>query len=475
MTLFTQIYDEPHDFQDGNVAIANTLSNLSKAYIECLVTGLSDSLATPMLLGFLYQIDVNAKRSKPYPIISQRQTINLDLSECESFLFLPSNRLIDEYVLKLYLSAESGNGGTIDLSGYALISQLPSLSDYVTNSALFLALDTYVNDSDLLTVLDGYISNSELEMSLQNYALTSQLPSLANYVTSSSLSTLLADYALTANLPIAGSAQNFIPLTANRTLESNKNYISTVLGLTFTLPLSPEIGDVINASTRDFNATILQNTSQTILNLSTQTPAGSGTGLILKPYSSIQLIFVGNGLWVTGYRTRTINNWLPFSESIQSLAYTPIDTGNLSLSPPPSWGTLPVINNNLFADGNTTSSINIGSIDNTGRFLRIDFATPVELSSVDFYFGWGNRSIGENRSEVPQQVRLYGGTTSNLLGTLADIPDTTGIKRTLTPSRFNATFATYFVQIFNTRSTNCGLVELDTFGYAVTGGETVAI
>ncbi|NMF60167.1 discoidin domain-containing protein [Pseudanabaena yagii] len=166
MTLFTQIYSDAHNFLQGVITIPNTATNLAKAYLETIVDGIVDNTAQPILLGFLYQVDASLRRSKPYPIVSQRQTIPLDMSECANFLFVPVSRFIDDYTLSLYVSSES-SGGAVDLSAYALISQLPDLAPYAR------LID--------IPNLSNYVSNSQLATALANYALTSQLPDLSAY------------------------------------------------------------------------------------------------------------------------------------------------------------------------------------------------------------------------------------------------------------------------------------------------------
>lgn len=448
MTAFTQIYDEPHDFIDGNITISNTLSNLGKAYVETLVTGLSDSLNRPMLLGFLYQIDVNAKRSKPYPIVSQRQTINLDLSECETFLFIPSNRLIDDYIFRLYLSTESGNGEAVDLSDYALKSELPSLANYV--------------------------SDSELATALSDYALVSQLPNLSSYVTNSSLATALDDYVLTADLPTDSNSgsQNFIPVSANATLESNKNYLATVSGLIFTLPLSPAIGDVITCATGNFSTKVFQNTSQTILNLSTQTTIGTSNGIILKPYSSIRLICVAADLWITGFRSRTINNWLaPTGSSDVQQTYTAsLDSGVNA-----AYGTV-----NSIKDGTKTPNYNLSdslilnaSIDQY-RNINIALASPKKLSKIRHWAGQGNTGATGNEINSPNEMKVYGGTdTSNLLATFT-LSKTRGVGQNLVLSLGTA-YQNYVLSFKNSEATSISIMEIELFANEVIGGEVVAV
>ncbi|WP_103668410.1 hypothetical protein [Pseudanabaena sp. BC1403] len=435
MTLFTNIWNADHEFADGNIEIANTLSSLRKAYIETLVTGLSDSLAYPILLGFLYQIDASAKRSKPYPIVSQRQTINLDLSECETFIFIPSNRLIDDYTLKLYVSTESGSG-EIDLSAYALKTELPDLSNYV--------------------------SASQLATALSDYALVSQLPDLSNYVTESSLATALADYVLTADLPSSSGSQNFIALSANAMLESNKKYLAILPDLVHVLPVSPIVGDDIKIATGNFSTKVFQNTSQTILNLATQTPSGSDTGLILKPYSSIQLIYIGDGLWITGFRSRTVNNWLP--ESVESTAsiksYTPT---NLE-----SYGYQGSDIVSKINDGDTSRGVTWSGGSTNGKFgLIATFADLVILSSINYWLGQFNGGYN-----TPSTVDIYLGNaidSANLIQSFT-FPNLQG-----SINLSNSASSSQYLFVFNNGSIYVSVNEIQLLGKSATGGEIVAV
>lgn len=118
MTSFTQIYSGTHDYLNGLVSIPNTVQNLGLAYIQVGST-LADDLNIPVLRGFLYQVDANNKRSRPYPVVSSQQTIRLDMSECVNFLFTPSNRLIDQYSINLYVATTAPSGNYLSIDDYS--------------------------------------------------------------------------------------------------------------------------------------------------------------------------------------------------------------------------------------------------------------------------------------------------------------------------------------------------------------------
>ncbi|NUN66325.1 hypothetical protein HCU40_16595 [Pseudanabaena biceps] len=450
MTQFTKIYDQSHNFVDGNITVENTLSNLGKAYLEMLVTGLSDSLGYPILLGFLYQIDIDSKRSKPYPIVSQRQTINLDLSECEIFLFIPSNRLIDDYILKLYLSTESGSSSSIDLSAYALRADIPSLNNYV--------------------------DDSELASALSNYALASQLPDLSNYVTNFSLANALVDYVLAADLPSnsIGISQNFVSISENVTLESNKKYLAGISNLICSLPVNPAIGDVINLATGNYTFRINHgNASQKILNLTTQTTGDTDSGIILKPYSSIELNYLGFDLWVSGFRNRTINNYTPIiGESTPTLkAYTATLFNNATFTD----GTnLSNINNDRLATGGESSdSMNSNS---TVVQVLVSFTDAIFLDYFEFYNGQGNYPTGyANPDYKTSTINVYSGNNlSNLIGGFNPV-STNGIKQTFNVNNNSQKYSNYIFEFIRVGGTSVGVLELDLFGRQSVGGETIAV
>jgi len=377
MTSFTQIYSDTHNFLQGVITIPNSATNLAKAYVETIVDGVVDNTAQPILLGFLYQVDASLRRSKPYPIVSQRQTVPLDMSECGNFLFVPVSRFIDDYNLSLYVSSES-SGGTVDLSAYALISQLPDLS-------------TYAKIADIPN-LSNYVSNSQLATALSGYALISQLPNLSGY-------------ALKTDIPSSfGSNQNFIAISANQTLESNKNYFANTSGLVCSLPASPSVGDVINLATGNYSFRVNHgNGNQIVLNSSTQSTVGTDSGIILKNYSAIQLIYMGANLWVSGYRARSINNWIPDSleptASQKSYTATGLEAYSYYGDYTPS----------RLNDGDLAGGV-MKSDGGTANQLRIlfTFAQPVNLTSFNYWLGQFNGAFN-----YPSSCDVYIGNAVN--------------------------------------------------------------
>lgn len=99
---------------------------------------------------------------------------------------------------------KTGNGVTIDtsgyidiseaLNGYAKTSDIPSLSGYVTNTALNTTLKDYVTNTALTSTLSGYVTNDTLNTTLSGYVKSSVLN---GYVTS----TTLTQYAKKTDIP----------------------------------------------------------------------------------------------------------------------------------------------------------------------------------------------------------------------------------------------------------------------------------
>ncbi|TYQ29430.1 hypothetical protein PseudUWO311_00600 [Pseudanabaena sp. UWO311] len=456
MTLFTNIWNADHEFSDGNIEIANTLSSLRKAYIETLVTGLSDSLAYPILLGFLYQIDASAKRSKPYPIVSQRQTINLDLSECETFIFIPSNRLIDDYTLKLYVSTESGDGESVDLTAYALKTELPDFDSFVTQESLVTALSDYALVSQLPD-LSSYVSESELETALSNYVSVSQLPDLSSYVTESELATALSSVA---------SFQNFIPSATSTTLESGKSYQSTASDLVFTLPSSPSIADVIKLATGDFSLlTRHGNALQRILNSNTFTVTGSNNGIMLKPYSSISLRFCGFNIWAAFDKTRTVNNFTPITQES-----TATKKNYTATAPVAAYGAL--------ISGIWNGVKSLGALANgylsdatTGDIL-VTVSEPILLSQIRLCNGQANVGLGINDPYSVRDIKIYAGSTdtAEYLGVYT-FSNTSAAEENKAITQNTAPSNTFLFRVNSVTPRIIGILELELWGKGATGGE----
>ena len=268
------------------------------------------------------------------------------------------------------------------------------------------------------------------------------------------------------------SSLNYIAVLANRLLESNKSYLATVSGLTLLLPLNPSIGDKIELATGNFDLMVEQNTNQIIQNLSTPTTLGSSKGVVLKPYSSICLVFIQAGVWISTFRNRIINNYVPMTgETIGTLKpYMPSIFGSANLE----YGTIvSSINNNQLADGDYISNGLLAG-DSNIRVLA-QFSLSVNLISFDFYNGQGNAPAGiANDNYKASAINVYSGNNlDNLIG-IFNPTNINGTKQTFFVNTGNATYDAYIFE-FSRAGGQIGILELDLFGKAQTGGEVIAV
>ena len=268
------------------------------------------------------------------------------------------------------------------------------------------------------------------------------------------------------------ASSNYIAVLANGLLESNKSYLATVSGLTLLLPLNPNIGDKIELATGNFDLMVEQNTNQIIQNLSTSTTLGSSKGVVLKPYSSICLVFIQAGVWISTFRNRIINNYVPITgETIGTLKpYMPSIFGSANLE----YGTIvSSINNNQLADGDYISNGLLAG-DSNIRVLA-QFSLSVNLTSFDFYNGQGNVPSGAIiTSHQASAINVYSGNNlDNLIG-IFNPTNINGTKQTFFVDTGNATYDAYIFE-FSRAGGSIGILELDLFGKAQTGGEVIAV
>ena len=317
-----------------------------------------------------------------------------------------------------------GGGASVDLANYALISQLPDLTNYALKS-------------EIPTV-----------PSLTGYALTSQLPDLTSY-------------ALKSEIP----TQNFISLSANQTLERNKNYFANTSGLICSLPSALSVGDIVNLATGNYTFRVNHgNSSQLILNLSTQSTVGADNGIILKAYSSVQLMFVGSNLWVTNFRSRTINNWVvPAVEATAGIK--PYAASALEAYTYYTGYELNKIN-----DG----SISIGTLKTGGGTpfefrVLITFAASTILTSLNYWLGQFNGAFN-----FPSSVDIYLGAILDPLNKIATL-SFVGSSGSLSVPNTNQ--STQYVLNFKstTSSMNTAIQEIQAVGRQVVGGELMVV
>jgi hypothetical protein len=272
---------------------------------------------------------------------------------------------------------------------------------------------------------------------------------------------------------VIGGSNVYTVLGANQTLASNTNYFAGISGLSCSLPSAPLIGQVVTVATGNYPFIVLHgNPSQSILNLSTLTLTGIDRGIYLKEYSCIQLMYMGNNLWVSQYRTRTINNWA-----------NPVISANITLNSytPTFYGTPPVIAFgvlNALPNGDLTSfdyfTQNLLLATATDAYFLITFQNAIQITSFDIYVGQANILAGTGISNWGvTTVNIYQGSDlSNLVQTLTPVGNfgLNKVKQSFNTPNITATSATYIFRLQTTYAT-VGLCRLDIFGKTISGGE----
>ncbi|MFN7762548.1 MAG: hypothetical protein ACK5RE_18025 [Pseudanabaena sp.] len=388
-----------------------------------------------------------------YQIRASQSVLTLHLPQTDFLSFFPISSLYDEYGLDL---------------AYTTVGDTVSESSIVVLPENLAVLPDKVADLEALTTVHGSrldgIDLSILELGLLPTSVSWE--SITDKPTSFNPSThshTISDISGLEGLTNNGNITTTL-LTANSALESNKQYFSTVANLVCALPSSPSIGDVIHLSTGNHSLRVNHgNASQQVLNGNTLTVVGTLNGIILKPYADISLVFLGSNLWRTGYRIRTVNNWVDsFTETVASIksytvealeAYTYNASGN---------------NPSFIVDGNKTTSGLMRSGGGTlGELrLRLTFPYPTLLTSFNYWLGQFNGAFN-----MPTSVDVYTGATvtpANLKGAIS-LSGSTGT-RNITNSEYASQY------VFNFKLANSGsisVLELETVGTQIISGEIV--
>lgn len=442
MTGFSLVYDENHEYNEGIIEIPNTTSNLKMAYLA-ISSSVSNALSAPILRGFLYQVQVDGKRSRPYPIVSDRQTIRLDMSECEKFLFVPSNRIINEYSIALYVSTESGGGETV-----------VDLSDYVLQV-----------DFDALTATVAGLTSGLSETNLDVVGVGSRVTTLEENVETLQ-GTVAALESTVEALDIPTATTNYSLISADGSLSSGVRYLATVADLVCALPSSPSAGDVVSLSTGNFSFKVTHgNSSQQILNNNTLTAVGADNGIVLKPYSHVELIYMGANLWKTAYRARTINNFTPIVQesTASSKSYT-------ATAPVAAYGAVIA---NMYNGVKTVGALTNGYLSDVtqGDFL-ITLAEPIVIDQIRIWNGQGNVGTGASSGYRFNDMIVYTGhsTSGENLGSYSfdNVTATEQIK-SITPN--TAPSSTFLLKINSISPVVMGCLELEIWGKGAVGGE----
>lgn len=501
MTItFTELYQDTHAFNTGTVQINTPFSGNTLA-VE--LTTKPEYANTKQVIGYLFQFYGNAQKS--YALYSGKDVVRLELPETDKLWFSPTSYLSDNYTLTIGYT----DVGTIiaNSTGVSIPEQILALPNRVTDlegdvssvvsdvtilrgdvddlqaslsaplwssisgKPLVFPPDTHSHEiSDVLGLSTALASKADtahtqaissitgLQTNLDSLAssiatntsnIAANTSSISSKASQSDLASLTGRVATleSASLSTSGSNQNFISLSANQTLESNKNYIAVTASLVCPLPPSPIIGDVINldnASTGTLQ--INKNTGQNIYDVNTQ--ANVTTGLLLYPNAVLQLVYQGSGLWITGYRN-TFQS-LPLKQSYTALSLESYTfTSGYEI--------------NKINDGNNSAGA-MKSGGGTTNELRVlaTFTTPVILSAFDYYRGQYNGAFN-----MPTSVDVYRGNaidSSKLLQSLS-FPSQNGSSSIPTNDKASTTYTFNFKASSNNISVN----ELVLYGYALFG------
>jgi hypothetical protein len=443
------------------VALTGRQSSLGRIYIQVPFTGNRLSVHLQInpnldrvntVIGVLSQYFTGHRQD--YQLRASQTVLELALPQTDFLSFFPISTLYDEYGLSLSYTTV----GATTMTGSTTLILPENLAVLPDKVAVLEALTG--GHETRLDGIDTAIAELEALPTSVSWESITDKPLTFNPATHSHV---IGDISGLEGLTNNGNITATL-LAANTTLESNKQYFSTVANLVCTLPSSPSIGDVIHLSTGNYSLRVNHgNASQQVLNGSTLTVAGTLNGIILKPYADISLMFLGASLWKTSYRIRTINNWVDsFTETVASIkpytvealeAYTYNASGN---------------NPSFIADGNKTTSGLMRSGGGTlGELrLRLTFPYPTLLTSFNYWLGQFNGAFN-----MPTSVDVYTGATvtpTNLKGAIS-LSGASGVR-----SIANSEYASQYV--FNFKLSGSGsisVLELETVGTQIISGEIV--
>lgn len=493
MLDWTQLYSQTHGFNEGAIAIA---SSFTGNVLAITATTKPEYAQSKQIIGYLFQDSGGAR--KGYALYSGEDILLLAVPQTDGLVFFPTSYLSDSYTLNI---AYTTVGNILESNTAPIPDQILGLPSKVSTlessvEGIGLALETQVgidlDQSTRLTALEGTISAPSWDAiagkptsfppASHSHAIgditdltdvIGGLLSEAETVDSSiaDLGTRISTLE-SATPPTGTSSVNALPVYSNQILEVGKSYLSAAPNNELILPSVAVIGDLIKIATGNFNTKVFQPTDRRILNLNTLTADESLAGIVLKPYSFVELLFVGSNLWVTGFRSRTINNFSPVTvEPTASLkAYLPTFYEPVS----PAYGTaLANINNDRLILGNYITDGLLADVP-TVRVLTA-LSGSVFLDTFDFYGGQGNLPVGSaNDFYKVQTIKVYGGADlTTLLGTFSP-SNLNGSTQTFTVSNDGNAYSSYVFE-FSRTGNGIGIIELDLFGRSQMGGETVAV
>lgn len=482
----TRLYSNTHHYDAGTIQInipfvGNTLA------IELRTK--PEYANTKQKIGTLFQFYGNAQ--KAYDLYSGRDIIKLEIPESDKLWFSPTSFLSDNYTLTIDYTdvgtiVNGSNSVSIPEQILGLPSRLKTLEvDTGLNLSAIESINTVLNSSNSIdveqnlrldalegisvspswgsitdkpTVITG-LATWESEIESEIVSISDGIASLSGRVST-----------LESAAPSSSSASvAYTSLAIDSNLEINKSYLATVSGLTGTLPISPTIGDIISFSTGNFSFSIKHgNSSQRVLNNSTLTVAGANNGIVLKPYADVDIVCLGSNLWKTTYRARTINNFTPLGlESSDSLKAYTASSPNLSIA---YGAALAFMHNGVKLPTGSYAGDGFLSNNSSGAIV-ITFAEAVILDSLKLWNGQGNYGVGASADYWIANMTIYAGNSAagENLGNLV-FANSTGTEQAKTITPNTSPSREFFLSVSS--PTNVGILELEFYGKAATGGET---
>ncbi|MBD2178410.1 hypothetical protein H6F42_15935 [Pseudanabaena sp. FACHB-1998] len=479
MNIFTELYSDNHSISEGAIDI-DIPFNANTLFVNIDYGTLLDR--TNLVLGIIY-IYSDQGISHAYRLDFQRSIISLPISSVDKIRFIPVLELYQDYTLKLKYSSissliDSPNALPIPQAITGLPNRVSNLeASYGSQNS---RLNSIQSELDLISIpswqtLTGKPSSFTPDSHNHSISEVSGLQVALNALSDSNvlegeeITSLRNRVNTLESSPINPSSNSlaFITLSSNQVLESGKSYLSTVNNLICNLPDNPSIGEVIKLSNGGFNSFRINHgsNSQSILNNASQTTSGStDSGIILKNYACIELIYAGSNLWVNLSKYRSVNNWMSLGIvelSPSEKSYSPSTLAQYSYSAG--------YNFSFINDGNLNAGVAASGLNpSQGLGIICSFPTSIILSAFQAWLGQFNGPYN-----FPNNLRIFRGDsidTNNLVYN-GNIPDAARVGLSPEPTNSSSKWLFQFTNAASDVSVN----ELKIFGRSGSIGEISVI
>lgn len=446
MTItFEQLYNQVHQFSQG---IVNISSPFTGNVIALNVTTKPEYLASNQVIGYLYQYYQG--NGKGYAIKAGLDIIGLELPETDSLSFVPTPFLSDSYTLKI---------------SYTTVGQVLEGSNTVSIPSQILGLPNQLslleNDLNELELAVQGLGNSTIAWdNVQNKPLvfppdvhTHNIDAITGLFSAlDEIGDRLDDLEA---LPVF-SPSPVVFLTQNATLSSGE-YLSLIPNLVCTLPSDPEVGDRITLATGNHNLQVRHGDGVTqIRNGSNLTMLGADEGIIIRPYSRIELIYLDDK-WISFERVGTIDNFMSTFKALYTVSTDSfVDPFGTPLNN--IFNGIKVPTGNLQGDGVLARQ----SVLN----LTLSFANPITPRQLRVWGGQANEAFGGASQYGLSGITVYAGTSTSgeLLGTFT-FSDLNGIEQARDIATNTSTSSLFLVCTGN--GINIGILELEIYAKTV--------